>query len=70
MDFQQTFGKWGEISFELNMLAWRRRRLRYLLALITYPIAIPLGYCDVKKPVPRGNGFLVAAQPVAVEGSA
>ena len=65
--FRQTFGRWGEISFELNMLAWRRWKLRNLLALLTYPISIPLGYLDVARPPAWGNGFLVAAQPAEKE---
>jgi hypothetical protein len=60
--FRQTFGTWGEISFELNMLFWKRRRLRNVLALITYPLAVSLGYVDVRRRPARGNGFLVAAQ--------
>lgn len=62
--FRQTFGRWGEISFELNMLAWRRWKLRNLLALLTYPLAMPLGYLDIVRPPAWGNSFLVAAQPV------
>jgi cyclopropane fatty-acyl-phospholipid synthase-like methyltransferase len=62
-EMHQTFGRWGEISFELNMLAWRTRWLRNLLALVTYPIAVPLGYLDTKEYPERGNSFLVAAQP-------
>jgi SAM-dependent methyltransferase len=61
-DFRQTFGTWGEISFELNMLFWKRRRLRNVLALLTYPLAVPLGYIDVRYRPARGNGFLIAAQ--------
>jgi len=66
-EFRQTFGRWGEISFELNMLAWRKRWLRNLLALFTYPIAIPLGYLDIKANIKQGNSFLVAAQPMDAE---
>jgi SAM-dependent methyltransferase len=67
LTFQQTFGRWGEIAFELNMLAWRRWKLRNLLALLTYPLALPLGYVDVTRPPVWGNSFLVAAQPVNSE---
>ncbi|MGD8736947.1 MAG: class I SAM-dependent methyltransferase, partial [Anaerolineae bacterium] len=67
--FRQTFGRWGEISFELNMLAWRRWTLRNILALLTYPLAVPLGYMDVARPPSWGNGFLVAAQPAKSEAT-
>ena len=62
-EFRQTFGRWGEIAFELNMLSWERRWLRTALALLTYPLSIPLGYLDVCRDSGRGNSFLVAAQP-------
>ncbi len=61
-EFQYTLGRWGEISFELNMLAWRQRWLRNLLMLMTYPVAIPIGYIDTRQQHEHGNGFLVAAQ--------
>lgn len=61
-EFQYTFGRWGEISFELNMLAWQRWWLRNLLMLLTYPVAIPLGYIDTRQHHQLGNGFLVAAE--------
>lgn len=61
-EFLHTFGLWGEIAFELNMLAWQRRWLRNLLMLLTYPVAIPVGYLDTQQHHQRGNGFLVAAQ--------
>jgi 2-polyprenyl-3-methyl-5-hydroxy-6-metoxy-1,4-benzoquinol methylase len=61
-EFQHTLGRWGEISFELNMLAWRRWWLRNLLMLLTYPVAIPIGYIDIRQHHQRGNGFLVSAQ--------
>lgn len=60
----QTFGRWGEISFELNMLLWKKWSLRNVMALLTYPIAVPLGYLDILRPPERGNAFLVAAQPL------
>jgi SAM-dependent methyltransferase len=60
--FQQTFGRWGELAFELNMLFWKRWRLRNVLASLTYPLAMPLGYVDVRRPPERGNAFLIAAQ--------
>mgnify|MGYP001036754371 CR=1 FL=1 len=62
-EMHQTFGRWGEISFELNMLAWKTRWLRNILALVTYPIAVPLGYLDTRQYAEEGNSFLVAAQP-------
>ncbi len=64
VDFRQTFGRWGEVSFELNMLQWRRRWLRNILALLTYPLAVPIGYVDTRRPPERGNAFLAAAQPL------
>lgn len=63
-EFQYTIGYWGEVSFELNMLAWRRWWMRNLLMLLTYPVAIPIGYLDTRQHHQRGNGFLVAAQRV------
>jgi SAM-dependent methyltransferase len=63
--FRQTFGHWGEISFELNKLAWRRRWLRNLLALVTYPVAVPLGWLDVGQTPERGNSFLLCARPAS-----
>ncbi len=63
-EFQYTIGCWGEISFELNMLAWRRWWLRNLLMMLTYPVAIPVGYIDTQQHHQRGNGFLVAAQRI------
>ncbi len=63
--FRQTFGRWGEVSFELNMLLWRKWRLRNVLALLTYPVAVPIGYVDTRRQPERGNAFLAAAQPFA-----
>jgi SAM-dependent methyltransferase len=62
--WRETIGRWGEISFELNNLLWPRPVLRYLLALLTYPIAVPLGYLDVRCTPQQGNSFLVTAQPL------
>ena len=61
-ELQQTFGRWGEISFELNQLAWKRPWLRYALVPFTYPIAIPIGYLDTHQYQAQGNAYLVIAQ--------
>jgi ubiquinone/menaquinone biosynthesis C-methylase UbiE len=68
-EFRQTFGRWGEVSFELNMLMWKKRWLRNILALLTYPVAVPIGYADTRRPPDRGNAFLAAAQPRDLEDS-
>jgi SAM-dependent methyltransferase len=60
--WRETIGRWGEVSFELNNLFWTRRAWRYLLALLTYPIAIPLGYLDVRQNPDKGNSLLLIAQ--------
>lgn len=61
LELQETFGRWGEVSFELNNLAWRHPPLRYLLAVLTYPVTIPIGYWDTRQRSARGNSFLIAA---------
>jgi len=61
LELRETFGRWGEVSFEFNNLAWRHPPLRYLLAVITYPVAIPTGYWDTRQRPVRGNSFLIAA---------
>ena len=62
-EFKQTFGRWGEISFELNSIGWRTPTLHSLVALLTYPVAVLLGYWDTRRTPESGNGYLVAAQP-------
>jgi SAM-dependent methyltransferase len=61
MDLRETIGRWGEISFELNNLLWPWPFLRYLLALLTYPIAAPIGYLDIRQQPSRGNSLLITA---------
>jgi ubiquinone/menaquinone biosynthesis C-methylase UbiE len=63
LSLRETIGRWGEISFELNQLCWRWPALRYLLATLTYPITILLGYLDILTSPETGNGLLVVAQP-------
>ena len=57
-----TIGKFGEISFELNNLFWKNRSIRYPAALLTYPIAIPIGFMDLKGDSQEGNSLLLTAQ--------
>lgn len=61
VDLHETIGRWGEVSFELNNLVWPFPPLRYLLALLTYPLAIPLAYLDLLTSPSRGNSFLLTA---------
>jgi 2-polyprenyl-3-methyl-5-hydroxy-6-metoxy-1,4-benzoquinol methylase len=61
VDLRETIGRWGEVSFELNNLLWTSRPLRYLSALLTYPLAVPLGYVDVRSNPSRGNSLMVTA---------
>jgi len=58
------FGLAGELAFELNYLGWRRPWLRNLVALLTFPLAFPLAYLDVRFPPERGNSLLLLAEPV------
>jgi len=57
------FGFWGELAFELNYLCWRRPWLRTLLALLTFPLAIPLGYVDSRSFPDWGNSLILLARP-------
>lgn len=59
------FGVWGELAFELNYLFWWRPWLRALLALSTFPLAIPLGYVDSCFSPRRGNSLVLLARPSA-----
>ena len=61
MSIQETVGKLGEVAFELNQLLWPYPALRYLLALLTFPITLPLGYWDTRQEHPVGNSLLVVA---------
>ncbi len=58
------FGLAGELAFELNYLGWRRSWLRNLLALLTFPLALPLAYLDVRRPPEQGNSLLLLAEPM------
>jgi len=58
---RQTIGRLGEISFELNNLFWPQQVLRYMAALVTWPLAIPIGYLDVRRNPPVGNSLLLIA---------
>lgn len=58
------FGLTGELAFELNYLGWRRSWLRNSLAVLTFPLALPLAYLDVRTPPERGNSLLLLAEPV------
>jgi SAM-dependent methyltransferase len=57
-----TIGRFGEISFELNNLFWKNRSIRYPLALLTYPIAIPIGFMDLERDSQERNSLLLTAQ--------
>ena len=61
LDLRETIGRWGEISFELNNLLWPWPTWRYLLSVLTYPIAIPIGYLDVLQSPTKGNSLMLTA---------
>ena len=61
LSLRYGFGPWGELSFELNNLFWRHRALRNLTALLTLPIALPLGYLDVRQRLTHGNSIVLVA---------
>jgi SAM-dependent methyltransferase len=61
-EFNQTFGRRAEMAWELNNLLWEVKPLRKTLAILTYPVAMPLGYADTLTYQKRGNSFLVLAQ--------
>lgn len=63
VELYETIGRWGEVSFELNQFFWRYSALRYSFVLLTYPIAVPLGYLDIRRIPQQGNALLVVAQP-------
>lgn len=57
------FSFWGELAFELNNLCWQRPWLRTLLALLSFPLAIPMGYVDSCSSSDWGNSFIIQARP-------
>jgi SAM-dependent methyltransferase len=62
LDLRETIGRWGEISFELNHALWRCPTwLRYLFSVLTYPLAVPIGYLDILAKPSRGNSLLLTA---------
>lgn len=63
------FGPWGELAFELNNLFWQHRRLRYLAAVLTLPVALVLGYVDVRQRRKRGNSLVLVAALTADGGT-
>jgi 2-polyprenyl-3-methyl-5-hydroxy-6-metoxy-1,4-benzoquinol methylase len=62
LELHQTFGKLAETAFEMNLAFWRIWPLRQAVAILTYPLAMPLGYPDTRHYQVRGNSFLVLAQ--------
>lgn len=58
---RETVGRWGEVSFELNNLLWSVPPFRYLLALLTYPLTVPLAYLDLWQNPAQGNSLLITA---------
>lgn len=62
VDLRETFGRWGEVAFELNMMGWKHWRLRTLITLLTYVPSLLLGFLDVQHVRGRGNAFLVVAE--------
>jgi 2-polyprenyl-3-methyl-5-hydroxy-6-metoxy-1,4-benzoquinol methylase len=63
-EFHQTSGKLAEAAFEMNYAFWTIWPLRQAMAILTYPIAVPLAYGDTRHYQARGNSFLVLAQRV------
>lgn len=57
------FGLWGEMAFEVNNLCWRRLWLRTLLAFLTFPLALCLGYVDTRSLLSQGNSLILLARP-------
>jgi SAM-dependent methyltransferase len=57
---RETIGPWGEVAFELNQLFWPWVPLRYLMATLTYLLAIPFGYVDIAQNPSRGNSLMIA----------
>jgi len=57
------FGRWGEISFELNNLFWENKFLRTIAAIFFFPLSLWLGYIDTKQVHKAGNSILVVVKP-------
>lgn len=57
------FGLWGEMAFEINYLFWQRPWMRTSLALLTFPLAICLGYMDSQSLILQGNSLILLARP-------
>ena len=60
-DIRETVGKLGEISFELNQLFWSYPFIRYIFSILTYPLAVFIGYLDVLRNPSKGSGILITA---------
>jgi len=58
------FSIWGEMAFELNNLFWWKPWLRILLALLTFPVVILMGYIDSRVSWKQGNSLIVLAKPL------
>lgn len=57
------FGFCGELAFELNYLFWQHSRLRTILALLTFPLSVSLGYVDSRSSINWGNSLILVARP-------
>jgi len=57
------FGMCGELAFELNYLFWQLPWLRASVALLTFPLAISLGYVDSWSSPSWGNSLILLARP-------
>ncbi|MHB8993005.1 MAG: methyltransferase domain-containing protein [Chloroflexota bacterium] len=65
-ELRTTFGAAGELAFELNTLLPTIPVARELLAAITYPFALLLGFVDVARASgSRGNSLLIVASKPA-----
>jgi 2-polyprenyl-3-methyl-5-hydroxy-6-metoxy-1,4-benzoquinol methylase len=62
LELKHTFGKAAEVAFEINHLFWGTWTLRQIIATITAPITIPLGYSDLYRTQGSGNSMLAIAQ--------
>lgn len=60
--FRYTFGKMGEIAFEVNHAFWERWSLRQLIAVLTFPLTIFLGYLEIMNQRESGNSILAVVQ--------
>ena len=59
---QHTFGKMGEIAFEVNHTFWEWWSLRQLIAVLTFPLTIFLGYLEINQQRESGNSILAVVQ--------